>query len=128
MFIHVYMYIYIYTYIYIYRVSLNRGVRKGGGGIPHEGESTIFARRVRRDTVPSRKCDNPRLIRGVSNCAQHLRDGTVSVCRGQSAIVPSSPEARDCCSPWLASPLFKDAQIYRERYTSLSSHFSSEIH
>ena len=52
----------------------------------------------------------PPLVRGVSNCAQHLRDGTVSVRRGQSAIVPSSAEARDCRSPWLASPLFANTQ------------------
>ena len=70
-----------------------------GGGCRMRVRSTMYARPVRRDTVPSRKCDYPPLLRGVSNCAQHLRDGTVSVRRGQSAIVPSSAEARDCRSP-----------------------------
>ena len=67
----------------------------------------MFARGVRRRqpyrhasaTIPFRL-----LVRGVSNCAQHLRDSTVSVRRGQSAIVPSSPEVRDCRSAWLVSP------------------------
>ena len=70
----------------------------------------MSAHGVRRDTVPSRKCDYPILVREVSHCVQHLLDGTVAVRRGESAIVPSSPEARDCRSPWLASPLFTNAQ------------------
>ena len=72
----------------------------------------MFVRGVRRHTVPSRKCDYPLLVRGVLTwqCAQHLPDGTVSVRRGQSAIAPSSPEALDCRSPWLRSPLFTNAQ------------------
>ena len=78
----------------------------------------MYAHGVRRYTVPSRNCDYPPLVRGVSNCAQHLRDGTVSVRRGQSAIVPSSAEARDCRSPRLASPLFTNTQFHGHQRSS----------
>ena len=68
---------------------------------------------------------SPITVRGVSNCAQHLRDGTASVHGGQSAIAPSSAEARDCRSPWLASPLCTSTQKLA-RNIFLSYEFSHE--
>ena len=48
----------------------------------------------------------------TGDSAQHFDTPvrTVAVRGGQSVIVPSSPEARDCRSPWLASPLLAVAQ------------------
>ena len=70
------------------------GVFKGGGvrrgGFRTRVRGTMSASGVQRDTVPSCKCDYP----------------TVALRRGQSVIIPASPEALDCCcSPWSASPL-----------------------
>ena len=72
----------------------------------------MFARRMQRDTGQSRKCAYPFFVRGLSNVAQHLGDGTVLVRRGQRSSY-RHPRARDCHSPWLASPLFKKCPIVR---------------
>ena len=98
------------SYPDLFRASLKGGVRKGGG-FPTRVRGTMSACGVRRDIVPSCKCDYPPLGRGVSKCAQHLLDGTVEVRRGQSVIVPSSPEARDCHFTLVSVPLVSSCPI-----------------
>ena len=98
-------------------LNLHSGIFEGGvprkwGGFSTRVRGTMSACRVRRDIVPSCKCDYPPLAHAVSKCAQHLLDSTVAVRRGQSVIVPSSPEARDCHVTLVSVPPVSSCPIH----------------
>ena len=85
------------------------------GGLRAWMRSTMSARGVGRDTVPSRKGNYLPPVCRVSMCMQHVRDSAEAVRRGQNDIVPSSlEEERDCRSPWLASP--RDNRLQSEKH------------
>ena len=82
---------------------LNRGLFKGGNGrrgISHPGERYNVCPRWCRDT------------RTVTRVRHHLlRDSTRAARRVQSVTVPSSRVSRECRSPGLRSPPFKNARL-----------------
>ena len=60
---------------------------------------------------PSRECDITFFVQGRPKSARQLHDSTVAACRMQSVTVPSSRVSRECRSPGLRSPPFKNARL-----------------
>ena len=59
---------------------------------------------------PSRKCDITFFVKGRPKSARQSRDSTVAARKVQSVTVPSSRVSRECRSPGLRSPPFKNAR------------------
>ena len=62
---------------------------------------------------PSRKCDITFFVKGRPKSARQSRDSTVAARSVQSVTVPSSRVSRECRSPGLRSPPFKNARDSR---------------
>ena len=60
---------------------------------------------------PSRECDITFFVKGRPKSARQSRDSTVAARRVQSVTVPSSRVSRECRSPGLRSPPFKNARF-----------------
>ena len=59
---------------------------------------------------PSRKCDITFFVKGRPKSARQSRDSTVAARSVQGVTVPSSRVSRECRSPGLRSPPFKNAR------------------
>ena len=71
----------------------------------------MFVRNGAVTPGPSRKSDITFFVKGRPKSARQSRDGTVVARRVQSVTIPSSPVSRECRSPGLRSPPFKNARI-----------------
>ena len=71
---------------------------------------TIFVRNGAVTPGPSRECDITFFVQGRPKSARQSTDSTVAVCRVQSVTVPSSRVSRECRSPGLRSPPFKNVR------------------
>ena len=60
---------------------------------------------------PSRECDITFFVKGRPKSARQSRDSTVAARRVQSVTVPSSRVSRECRSPGLRSPPFRNARF-----------------
>ena len=106
---------------FFFSVFFLRGLFKGGGvteggGFHTAVRGTMFVRDGAVTPSPSCKCDITFFAKGRPKSAQQLRDSTVAARRVQSVTVPSSRVSRECRSPGLRSPPFKNARF-------LSFHF-----
>ena len=79
---------------------------------------------------PSRECDITFFAKGRPKSAQQLRDSTVAARRAQSVTVPSSRVSRECRSPGLRSPPFKNARFSTHSQTleNVARNFSPKFH
>ena len=103
-----------------------RGVTEGGGfHTPVRG--TMFVRDGAVTPGPSRECDITFLVKGRPKSARQSRDSTVAARRAQSVTVPSARVSRDCRSPGLRSPPFKNARNMRT-YPRSGFLFRGNIH
>ena len=64
---------------------------------------------------PSRECGITFFVKGRPKSARQSRDSTVAERRVQSVTVPSSRVSRECRSPGLRSPPFKNARFSQLR-------------
>ena len=71
----------------------------------------MFARDGAATPGPSPECDITFFVEGRPKSARQSRDSTVAARRVQSVTVPSSRVSRECRSPGLRSPPFKNARL-----------------
>ena len=82
----------------------------GRGGFHTRVRGTMFVRNGAVTPGPSRKCDITFFVKGRPKSARQSRDSTVAARSVQSVTVPSSRVSRECRSPGLRSPPFKNAR------------------
>ena len=75
----------------------------------------MFVRNGAATPGPSRECDITFFVKGRPKSARQSRDSTVAARRVQSVTVPSSRVSRECRSPGLRSPPFKNARFHKAR-------------
>ena len=85
-----------------------------GGGFHTLVRGTMFVRDGAVTPGPSRECDITFFVKGRPKSARQSRDSTVAARRVQSVTVPSSRVSRECRSPGLRSPPFKNARSLQE--------------
>ena len=70
---------------------------------------------------PSRECDITFFVKRRPKSARQSRDSTVATRRPQRVTVPSSRLSRECRSPGLRSPPFKNARCTNSKKTVLAA-------
>ena len=86
-----------------------------GGGFHTRVRGTMFVRDGAVTPGPSRKCDITFFVKGRPKSARQSRDSTVAARSVQSVTVPSSRVSRECRSPGLRPPPFKNARFWSLR-------------
>ena len=87
-----------------------RGGNGRGGEFHTPVRGTRFVRNGAVTPGPSRECDITFFVKGRPKSARQSRDSTVAARRVQSVTVPSSRVSRECQSPGLRSPPFRNAR------------------
>ena len=98
-----------------------------GGGFHTRVRGTMFVRDGAVTPGPSRKCDITFFVKGRPKSARQSRDSTVATRSVQSVTVLSSRVSRECRSPGLRSPPFKNARRKDHIHTFLFSEIIPEI-
>ena len=88
---------------------LREGNGRGGFHTPVRG--AVFVRNGAVTPGPSRECDITSFVTGRPKSARQSRDSTVAARRVQSVTIPSCWVSRECRSPGLRSPHFKNARL-----------------
>ena len=92
----------------------HRGLFKGGvtegGGFHTPVRGTMFVCNGAVTPGPPRECDITFFAKGRPKSARQSRDSTVAARGVQSVTVPSSRVSRECRSPGLRSPPFRNAR------------------
>ena len=100
--------------------AFSKGGVTEGGGFHTRVKGTMFVRDGAVTPGPSRECDITFFVKGRPKSAQQSRDSTVAARSVQSVTVPSSRVSRECRSPGLRSPPFKNARLANRDLTAIA--------